>query len=185
MKRILIILTSTIVGLSACAAPAPKIKANPEKIGNLTIQAPVGWDKDIDDSYDLFTSYTYTKAEGNKGIAFIIIYVDKDTKEEISISDFDYLFSEEHDGIDIVFDQVNDDFLGDKPIRKGSGTWQTNYDGNIGDLYDLTRAAMYDADRRCITVDYMYLHDRAKDGYEDFAKTFFDGMTLTYDYQYN
>ena len=184
MKKLLITLAA-LVGLTACAAPAPPaIKTAEEKIGNLTIQAPVGWDKDIDDSYDLFTSYTYKKVENDKGIAFLTIYINKDSKEDFSVSDFDYLFDEEHDGIDIVFNQVNDSYIGDKPVRQGSGTWQTNYDGNVSDLYDLKRAAMYDADCKLIQVDYMYLDELAGQGYADYADTLMDTMQLIYDYQY-
>ena len=62
MRKILAVMAAATICLTACAAPAaPKIDTVEEKIGNLTIQAPVGWEKDVDDSYDLFTSYTYKK----------------------------------------------------------------------------------------------------------------------------
>lgn len=185
MRNILAAMAAATICLTACAAPAPpKIDTVEEKIGNLTIQAPVGWKKDVDDSYDLFTSYSYTKVENDKRIAFLTVYIYKEPEDNFSISDFDYLFEDDHDGIDIVFNQVNDTFLGDKPIRSGSGTWQINYDGTVGDLYDLTRAAMYDADHKQIQVDYMYLDEKAKEGYADYADTLMSTMQLIYDYQY-
>lgn len=185
MRKAIAAMAAMTICLTACAAPAaPKIETVEEKIGNLTIQAPVGWEKNVDDSYDLFTSYSYKKVENDKGIAFLTIYFSKDAKEDLSVSDFDYLFNEEHDGIDIVFNHVDDTFIGDKPVRQGSGTWQTNYDGTVGDLYDLTRAAMYDADHKQIQVDYMYLDEKAKEGYADYADTLMSTMQLIYDYQY-
>ena len=176
--------TMTICVPANEALSQPYIHTVEEKIGNLTIQAPVGWEKDVDDSYDLFTSYSYKKVENDKGIAFLTIYFSKDAKEDFSVSDFDYLFNEEHDGIDIVFNHVDDTFIGDKPVRQGSGTWQTNYDGTVGDLYDLTRAAMYDADHKQIQVDYRYVDEKAKEGYADYADTLMSTMQLIYDYQY-
>ena len=181
MKKVIAVLLSCFV-LASCGSQK-KIQTTTEKIGNLTIESPVGWDKEIDDSYDLYTVYTYSKLEGDKLLADINIYVDKDVTPDFSINDFDYLFDDNHDGIDIVFTEVNDSFLGNKPIRKGCGTWQYNYNGEKGDLYDQYVAAMYDADCRMIHVQYMFLDSLAGDGYQDYANTLFDKMTLTYDYQ--
>ena len=185
MRKAIAAMAAMTICLTACAAPAaPKIETVEEKIGNLTIQAPVGWEKDVDDSNEFYTSYSYTKNEKEKVIAFLTVYIDKEPEDNFSISDFDYLFEDDHDGIDIVFNQVNDTFLGDKPIRSGSGTWQINYDGNVGDLYDLSRAAMYDADHKKIHIDYIYLDEKADEGYAEYSDKLMSTIKLIYDYQY-
>jgi len=43
---------------------------------------------------------------------------------------------------------------------------------------------MYDADHKQIQVDYMYLDEKAKEGYADYADTLMSTMQLIYDYQY-
>ena len=181
MEKVIAVMLTCFI-LASCGS-SNKIQTNTEKIGNLKIEAPVGWDKEIDDSYDTWTSYSYVKYEGDKYISGIVVYVDKETNPNFSISDFDYIFEDSHDGIDIIFYETNDEFLGNKPIRKGYGIWQYNYNGEKGDLYDRYVAAMYDADCRKIMVDYMYLDSEKTKGYEDFANTLFDKMVLTYDYQ--
>ena len=186
MKKILFTIITAAIILTACAGSTPPpIETVEEKIGNLTIQAPVGWEKTIDDSYDFWTCYTYMKSsKDNTGIALLSVYIDKEVQESVSISDLDYQFEDDNDMVQIHFNDINDNFLGDKPIRIGHGTWQTNYQGNIGPLFDLTKVSMFDADLRGITVEYMYLDEVADQGYSDYANKLVDTMQLIYDYQY-
>jgi hypothetical protein len=182
MKKLLITLAA-LVGLTACAAPAPPaIKTAEEKIGNLTIQAPVGWEKITDDKSKEFTRYSYYVESNDETQAFLSIYYNKDPNPDFSISDFDSYFdaNQMNTNSDTIYtyDSINDDFLGNKPIRKASGTW---YDGK---LYDRTFVMMYDADCKRIAVEYNYLDELADKGYADYADTLLDTMQLIYDYQY-
>lgn len=180
MKKLGIILL-TCVTLTGCGRV--EIKTVPEKIGNLTIEAPVGWDKDIDDSSEFYTFYSYSDTDGDRLLAYIFITVDKKVNPDFSINDFDYEFEDSHDGADSIFTEINDDFLGDKPIRKGQGTWQYNFNNKKGELFDQYVAAMYDADCRKIKLSYRYVHDLADKGYEAYYEKLFSTMLLTYDYQ--
>lgn len=180
MKKLAIVAVVASFVLASCGGSGAKtIATTTEKIGNLTIQAPVGWEKDIQED-DSQIIYNYMANED--GDALITIWYSQHPKAEISISDFDYIYEEQYDGIDIVYTDVNDSFLGDKPIRIGSGTWQYNYEGNIGDLFDNTVITMYDADCQMIEVSYMYKDALADKGYADYATTLIDTMELIYDY---
>lgn len=184
MGKITMMLTAACVGLVACscAAAKPKIETVEEKIGNLTIQAPLGWEKSTDDDSKDFTQYSYYVEEGGETQAFLSIYYDKEANQDFSISDFDPYFDADTMNANsealYTYDSVNDDFLGNKPIRKASGTW---YDGK---LYDRTFVMMYDADCKRIAVEYNYLDELADQGYADYADTLLDTMQLIYDYQY-
>ena len=180
MKKFIVALVLLLL-TSCSSSKTAKIQTVPEKIGNLTIQAPVGWEKVTKDSNEDFILYSYYLEDGDVANAFISIYYDREPTYNYSISDFDPYFDSDfmnaNSDVIYTYDTVNDDFLGDKPIRKASGTW---YDGN---LYDRTFVMMYDADCKKIAVEYLYLDKIASEGYADFADEFLDGMTLTYDYQ--
>lgn len=166
--------------LTACGSPTPKtIDTVTEKIGNLTFETPVGWNKELTE-HDSYNYYSYTSGDDAEG--FLSVVYDKEPSDNISISDFDYHFKESHDGIDIVYTDTSDSFLGDKPIRIGYGTWQYNFEGTVGDLYDLETIAMYDADLKKIEVSFMYKDELAGDGYADYAAKLIDTMELVYDY---
>lgn len=183
MRKAIAAMAAMTICLTACAAPAPSaIKTTEEKIGNLTIQAPVGWEKSTDDKSKEFTRYSYYVEGNDETQAFLSIYYNKDPNQDFSISDFDPYFDTDamnanSDAI-YTYDSINDDFLGNKPIRKASGTW---YDGK---LYDRTFVMMYDADCKRIAVEYNYLDELADQGYADYADTLLDTMQLIYDYQY-
>ena len=179
MKKLITTLVFVlIVSMSACGGTKQKhIETKQEKIGLLTVNSPVGWEKSLDES-EIYNSYTYSVNED--GDALLMIYYYKDPTEAISISDFDYTFDEFHEGIDIVYTDTKDSFLGDKPIRTGTGTWQYNYNGKVGDLYDITTIAMYDADKRRREVQYMYKDSLSSEGYSDYATELVDTMELVY-----
>lgn len=180
MKKIIVALIMLLL-TSCSSSKTTKIQTVPEKIGNLTIQAPVGWEKVTKDDYEDFIQYSYYLEDGDETPAFISIYYDREPTEDYSISDFDPYFDPDfmNSNSDVLYtyDTINDDFLGNKPIRKASGTW---YNGN---LYDRTFVMMYDADCKKIAIEYVYLNKIASEGYADFANEFLDGMILTYDYQ--
>lgn len=167
-----------VVTMTACGGIKQKaIETKQERIGLLTFNSPIGWEKSLDEK-EINNIYTYSVNED--GDALLMIYYDKDPTETISISDFDYTFEEFHEGIDIVYTETKDSFLGDKPIRIGTGTWQYNYNGKVGDLYDITTIAMYDADQRKIEVQYMYKDKLGSEGYSDYASELVDTMELVY-----
>ena len=181
MKKLIgVIVFVLIVTMTACSGAKQKsIETKQEKIGLLTFNSPIGWEKSLDEK-EIFNSYTYSVNED--GDALLMIYYYKDPTETISISDFDYTFDEFHQGIDVVYTETKDTFLGDKPIRIGTGTWQYNYNGEVGDLYDLTTIAMYDADQRKIEVQYMYKDKLSSEGYSDYATELVDTMELVYNW---
>lgn len=179
MRRIIAAAVALVTMVTACGSPTPKtIATEKEKIGNLTIEAPTGWDKDVSDEGS-YTSYLYSKSTGDDADAVLTIYYYKEPSDSISISDFDGTFEEFHLGINIVYTDIDDNFLGDKPIRIGRGTW-TNDDDDT--TYNLTTIAMYDADYKRIEVNYVYLDSLANEGYASYADTLVDTMELIYDY---
>lgn len=179
MRRIIAAAVALVTMVTACGSPTPKtIATEKEKIGNLTIEAPTGWDKDVSDEGS-YTSYLYSKSTGDDADAVLTIYYYKEPSDSISISDFDGTFEEFHLGINIVYTDIDDNFLGDKPIRIGRGTW-TNDDDDT--TYNLTTVAMYDADYKRIEVNYVYLDSLANEGYASYADTLVDTMELIYDY---
>ena len=179
VRRIIAAAVALVTMVTACGSPTPKtIATEKEKIGNLTIEAPTGWDKDVSDEGS-YTSYLYSKSTGDDTDAVLTIYYDKEPSDSISISDFDWTFEEFHQGLNVVYTDIDDNFLGDKPIRIGHGTW--SYDD--GDkAYNLTTVAMYDADYKRIEVNYVYLDSLANEGYASYADTLVDTMELIYDY---
>ena len=179
VRRIIAAAVALVTMVTACGSPTPKtIATEKEKIGNLTIEAPTGWDKDVSDEGS-YTSYLYGKSTGDDADAVLTIYYYKEPSDSISISDFDGTFEEFHLGINIVYTDIDDNFLGDKPIRIGRGTW-TNDDDDT--TYNLTTVAMYDADYKRIEVNYVYLDSLANEGYASYADTLVDTMELIYDY---
>ena len=180
MKRIVLTAITVSMLATACGNPEPKtINTITEKIGNLTLETPTGWSKELSE-YNNYVYYSYSSE--NDGDGFLSVVYDKEPSDNISISDFDYLFKESHDGIDIVYTDISDSFLGDKPIRIGRGTWQYNFEGTVGDLYDLETIAMYDADLKKIEVSFMHKDELANEGYADYAEKLIDTMNLVYDY---
>lgn len=180
MKKIVLTAITVSMLATACGNPEPKtINTITEKIGNLTLETPTGWNKELSE-YDSYVYYSYSSESDGDG--FLSVVYDKKPSDNISISDFDYLFKESHDGIDIVYTDISDSFLGDKPIRIGHGTWQYNFEGTVGDLYDLETVAMYDADLKRIEVSFMHKDELANEGYADYAEKLIDTMNLVYDY---
>jgi len=179
VRRIIAAAVALVTMVTACGSPTPKtIATEKEKIGNLTIVAPTEWDKDVSDE-GTYTSYLYSKSTGDDTDAVLTIYYYKEPSDSISIADFDDRFEEFHQGLNIVYMDIDDNFLGDKPIRIGRGTW--SYDDN-DKAYNLTTVAMYDADCREVVVNYMYLDSLADEGYASYADTLVDTMELIYDY---